>query len=206
MADRYRDRPFPADNDYDRGGDPQASARGESDPLAELARLIGQTDPFGTTGRTNQQVPPRTNARDPYQQRPAEPVYQRPAEPSYRASGRAGRQPSCGPAAVDAARQQAGASAAGTAAGLPGARYTRCSVMPRRVPRPNPSIRRSRNTPTSRSPIHRVMTTRCTDSSMPAHSLSRVTRPMRMTPTPIGTATTTAPKSPSRSGAAGWSP
>ena len=45
MADRYRDRPFPADNDYDRGGDPQASAKGESDPLAELARLIGQTFP-----------------------------------------------------------------------------------------------------------------------------------------------------------------
>jgi hypothetical protein len=83
MADRYRDRPFPADNGYDRGGDPQASAGGESDPLAELARLIGQTDPFHTTGRANQQVPPRTSARDPYQQRSAEPVYQRPAEPSY---------------------------------------------------------------------------------------------------------------------------
>jgi SPOR domain len=80
MADRYRDRPFPADNDYDRGGDPQASAKGESDPLAELARLIGQTDPFGSMGRANQQVPPRPAARDPYQ-RPAEPSYQRPAEP-----------------------------------------------------------------------------------------------------------------------------
>ncbi len=80
MADRYRDRPFPADNDYDRGGDPQASARGESDPLAELARLIGQTDPFGTMGRANQQVQPRTAARDPYQ-RPAEPPYQNAAEP-----------------------------------------------------------------------------------------------------------------------------
>ncbi|WP_291685790.1 SPOR domain-containing protein [Bradyrhizobium sp.] len=79
MADRYRDRPFPADNDYDRGGDPQA-ASGESDPLAELARLIGQTDPFGTTSRANQKVPPRTAARDPYQ-RPAEPPFQRPAEP-----------------------------------------------------------------------------------------------------------------------------
>ena len=59
MADRYQDRPFPADDDYDRGGDPHASARGESDPLAELARLIGQTDPFGTMGRANQPVPPR---------------------------------------------------------------------------------------------------------------------------------------------------
>src|ERR1700720_2295330 len=26
-------------------------SQGESDPLAELARLIGQTDPFGTMGR-----------------------------------------------------------------------------------------------------------------------------------------------------------
>jgi len=47
MADRYPDRPFPAP-DYDRGGDPH---RTESDPLAELARLIGQTDPFGTAGK-----------------------------------------------------------------------------------------------------------------------------------------------------------
>lgn len=41
MADRYPDRPFPAP---DRGD----ASRAESDPLAELARLIGQTDPFGT--------------------------------------------------------------------------------------------------------------------------------------------------------------
>jgi hypothetical protein len=61
MADRYQNRPFPANNDYDRGDDPHASA-GDSDPLAELARLIGQTDPFGATGRPNQQVPRRTNA------------------------------------------------------------------------------------------------------------------------------------------------
>ncbi|NOJ50294.1 SPOR domain-containing protein [Bradyrhizobium archetypum] len=37
MADRYQDRPFPT---ADQG-------RGESDPLAELARLIGQNDPYG---------------------------------------------------------------------------------------------------------------------------------------------------------------
>jgi hypothetical protein len=67
MADRYQDRPFPADDGYDRGGDPRAPARGESDPLAELARLIGQTDPFGTTGRANQPAPSRTAARDPYE-------------------------------------------------------------------------------------------------------------------------------------------
>jgi hypothetical protein len=67
MADRYQDRPFPADDPYDRSGDQHASASGESDPLAELARLIGQTDPFGSMGRANQTVQPRTSARDQYQ-------------------------------------------------------------------------------------------------------------------------------------------
>ncbi|MGY4624347.1 SPOR domain-containing protein [Bradyrhizobium sp. USDA 4486] len=43
MAERYHSRPFPSD-DYGRGSDQHGKA--ESDPLAELARLIGQTDPF----------------------------------------------------------------------------------------------------------------------------------------------------------------
>ncbi|MGH6709428.1 MAG: SPOR domain-containing protein [Bradyrhizobium sp.] len=51
MADRYQDRPFPAADDYDRGANPNAPAKGDSDPLAELARLIGQTDPFGTAAK-----------------------------------------------------------------------------------------------------------------------------------------------------------
>lgn len=38
MADRYQNQPFPSAADQ---------ARGESDPLAELARLIGQNDPYG---------------------------------------------------------------------------------------------------------------------------------------------------------------
>jgi hypothetical protein len=67
MANRYQDRPFPADDSYDRGGDPHASARAESDPLAELARLIGQTDPFPTMGRANQPVQPRAVEADPYE-------------------------------------------------------------------------------------------------------------------------------------------
>jgi hypothetical protein len=64
MADRYQDRPFPADDGYDRGDDRHAPASGESDPLAELARLIGQTDPFATMGRANQPIPPRGVPRD----------------------------------------------------------------------------------------------------------------------------------------------
>ena len=63
MADRYQDRRLPA-ADYDQGGDPHGS-----DPLAELARLIGQTDPFGNTGRANPAPPPRSVPRQRYQQR-----------------------------------------------------------------------------------------------------------------------------------------
>jgi SPOR domain len=73
MADRYQDRPLPADDDYDRGDNQHASAKGESDPLAELARLIGQTDPFGSMGRANAQVQPRA-VRDPYHAEPQAPV------------------------------------------------------------------------------------------------------------------------------------
>jgi hypothetical protein len=66
MADRYQDRPFPADDDYDHGGDQHASAKGDSDPLAELARLIGQTDPFGSMGRANLPLQPRADDYDQY--------------------------------------------------------------------------------------------------------------------------------------------
>src|SRR5258708_4070686 len=69
MADRYQDRPFSAD-DYDRGGDRRAAARGEGDPLAELARLIGQPAALGTRGGANQRAPPATPARDPSPQPP----------------------------------------------------------------------------------------------------------------------------------------
>ncbi|MHC2619086.1 hypothetical protein ACVIW2_001118 [Bradyrhizobium huanghuaihaiense] len=48
MAERYHDRPFPSD-DYGRDGDQHGKA--DNDPLAELARLIGQTDPFAAQGR-----------------------------------------------------------------------------------------------------------------------------------------------------------
>ena len=41
MADRYQDRHFPSAD----------QARGESDPLAELARLIGQNDPLGAAAK-----------------------------------------------------------------------------------------------------------------------------------------------------------
>jgi len=68
MADRYQDRAYPADDNYDRGDDQHGPGRTESDPLAELARLIGQTDPFANIGgRANQPVQPRSAARETYQ-------------------------------------------------------------------------------------------------------------------------------------------
>ena len=84
MADRYQDRRFPADDNYDRSDGTRASAKGESDPLAELARLIGQTDPFGTMGRANLPLQPRARTQDQYQQRdpyelPPDPVDEDPA-------------------------------------------------------------------------------------------------------------------------------
>ncbi len=67
MANRYHDRSFSKDDTYDGGDEAHASARNETDPLAELARLIGQTD-FSGVGRANHQVQPRGEARhDQYQ-------------------------------------------------------------------------------------------------------------------------------------------
>jgi hypothetical protein len=51
MSDRYRDRPFPPDN---QGRSSYGSPQDDSDPLAELARLIGQADPFSNFGRDYQ--------------------------------------------------------------------------------------------------------------------------------------------------------
>ncbi|WP_322517102.1 SPOR domain-containing protein [Rhodopseudomonas palustris] len=45
MTNRYQDRPYPAD---DEDHSAYAQRKPENDPLAELARLIGQTDPFGS--------------------------------------------------------------------------------------------------------------------------------------------------------------
>jgi hypothetical protein len=80
MADRYPNRPFPAD-DFGRGGDQHGSAGGESDPLAELARLIGQTDPFAAT-TARPAGPPPQRAAVPRESYPAQPQYQ-PPQPQY---------------------------------------------------------------------------------------------------------------------------
>jgi hypothetical protein len=64
MADRYQDRPFSADG-FGRGGDQHQ--RAEADPLAELARLIGQNDPLAASGRGAPPLPPRAAPPNQYQ-------------------------------------------------------------------------------------------------------------------------------------------
>ena len=64
MADRYQDRPLPTDADHDRGANPYV--RGESEPLAELAQLIGQTDLFGTPAKPPLPLQSRANVRPQY--------------------------------------------------------------------------------------------------------------------------------------------
>ncbi len=67
MADRFSNRPSFADN-LDRGASrPMADPQPEGDPLAELARLIGQTDPqsnFARGRQPNPQQTPRSLATD----------------------------------------------------------------------------------------------------------------------------------------------
>jgi sporulation related protein len=88
MAERYQDRRFPAHDDYGRGTD-QHDQRAESDPLAELARLIGQNDPFAM-GRSQPQATQRHQAPqyqpeqyepEQYEQDSYEPEPDRPAGP-----------------------------------------------------------------------------------------------------------------------------
>jgi cell division protein FtsN len=62
MADRYQDRPLSADG-FGRGGDQQQRADG--DPLAELARLIGQNNESAARGNP---PPPPSHAAIPQNQ------------------------------------------------------------------------------------------------------------------------------------------
>ncbi|WP_456739532.1 SPOR domain-containing protein [Bradyrhizobium sp. USDA 376] len=82
MAERYHDRPFPSD-DYGRGGDQHGKA--DNDPLAELARLIGQTDPFAAQGRPAAgppAAPAQSYQDEAYRQDDYQQDYTEPAPPS----------------------------------------------------------------------------------------------------------------------------
>ncbi|MDN4981933.1 SPOR domain-containing protein [Bradyrhizobium sp. WYCCWR 13022] len=90
MADRYQNRSLPSD---DYGRDADQHGRADSDPLAELARLIGQTDPFAAQGRPGARpaAPAPTQSyqdddysQDDYRQDYAEPAPQaQPGPPSW---------------------------------------------------------------------------------------------------------------------------
>src|SRR6476659_2850710 len=74
MADRYQDRPFPSAD----------QARGESDPLAELARLIGQNDPSGAAAKpAPRPLQSRANVRLPQYDAPEELPDAPPAPPAW---------------------------------------------------------------------------------------------------------------------------
>jgi hypothetical protein len=75
MADRYADRYQGAPSRVDDDGYGQETRSGDNDPLAELARLIGQTDPFARL--THEPAPPLpgTPADEPYEAAPALPAW-----------------------------------------------------------------------------------------------------------------------------------
>jgi hypothetical protein len=72
MADDNYQRPFGGDR-YGRGAPRPAS---NNDPLAELARLIGQNDPFAEFGRAQQQQPKQAPAAPQWDSAPPVPGYE----------------------------------------------------------------------------------------------------------------------------------
>ena len=103
MADRYQDRPFQGrpdsshDHDDDRAGQASAS-KSEGDPLAELARLIGQTDPFSNFGRSNPTHPLRPGVAAPRtpsvtEEQHMQDIDERPAGPPPWMQNRVAREP-----------------------------------------------------------------------------------------------------------------
>ncbi len=108
MAERYRDRPFPTDNGFGHRSGSPSPQQSEGDPLAELARLIGQTDPFSSFGREQpsshpEPFPARGSAPDAGHAAPNTPSWLRPSaqdsaahryghdDPYHRHDGEAGR-------------------------------------------------------------------------------------------------------------------
>jgi cell division protein FtsN len=61
MADRFEDRRYPAADEVAESARAPAGPKA-GDPLAELAKLIGQTDPFANFGRANPTHPLRRDA------------------------------------------------------------------------------------------------------------------------------------------------
>jgi hypothetical protein len=91
MADDPIHRPFRANEGLGRTASPGPASSTVNDPLAELARLIGQNDPFGEFGRDTErrEVPPPASAASAapvpgYPSPPAEDLYRAEASmPGY---------------------------------------------------------------------------------------------------------------------------
>ncbi|MEH2508839.1 hypothetical protein V1291_000193 [Nitrobacteraceae bacterium AZCC 1564] len=84
MADRYRDRLFSADDSYareSRSAPQQPSA--PDDPLAELARLIGQADPFSNYGREQRSAQPSVHQHETHQAEDPAGYEEEPPRPSW---------------------------------------------------------------------------------------------------------------------------
>ena len=79
MADDNYQRPFGGDR-YGRGA-PRAASN--NDPLAELARLIGQDDPFAEFGRAQQPQPKHAPAAPPWDAAAGQPGYPAAPVPGY---------------------------------------------------------------------------------------------------------------------------
>ena len=195
MADRYQNRPFPAADDYDRG---DTQARAESDPLAELARLIGQTDPFGAAAKAPHPLQSRANARPHYEPMEEDetaapagppPWMQRARQEPPRAAGirRTGV-----PAEPGASLAPLRDPAACTRAGL-----SRRAQQPSRNTRSRNTLSRTTQSQRSKPPILHAMTRRSMAGSNPANMNISATRPIRTIPTPIRANTKKSPSRPS---------
>lgn len=103
MADRFQYRPESVGSRDDRGAVRRAASQSaESDPLAELARLIGQTEQGAGFGATNRAVRTDRNYDQHQHDEQLEPVTAEPAPPSWmRTAADAGRQPPAEPVALE---------------------------------------------------------------------------------------------------------
>lgn len=85
MADEHSPRSYRSNETIARSGQARASSQPASDPLAELARLIGQEDPFGDFGREPARRAPQA-APEPAMDWSAPPAETyAPPQPSYHA-------------------------------------------------------------------------------------------------------------------------
>jgi len=98
MADEHSPRSYRSNETIARSGQARGSSQPASDPLAELARLIGQEDPFGDFGRepSRRAAQPAPEPAMDWNAPPAE-AYAQP-QPSYHANASA-LPPQAGPAA-----------------------------------------------------------------------------------------------------------